>query len=59
MSTVIPEGEGIRKAVKWIDEARKDTPDRPLMKLIDEAGMAFNLAPKDTEFLIRFFSKKD
>ena len=59
MSTVIPEGENIRKAIRWIDEAHQDSPDKKKIKLIDEAGMRFNLTPKDTDFLVRFYSKKD
>lgn len=59
MSTVIPEGENLRKAVKWIDDAKMSNPGKPVIRLIDEAGMAFNLAPKDTDFLVRFYSTKD
>ncbi len=57
MSTIMPEGN-LKKAISWIDETRADHKDKTLLQMIDEAGMRFNLAPKDTEFLIRFYSDK-
>ncbi len=48
-----PEGDGIRKAVQWISEQRKDNPDASLQKLIDQAGAKFNLTPKEAEYLAR------
>lgn len=59
MTTIIPEGDNIRKAVKWIDGERQTSPEKSIIKLIDDAGMQFNLSPKDSEFLYRFFTKKD
>lgn len=59
MSTIMPEGDGIRKALRWIDESRRDNPVKTLIKLIDEAGMRFNLSPNDTDFLVRFYLKKE
>ncbi|MCP4020554.1 MAG: hypothetical protein GY729_01820 [Desulfobacteraceae bacterium] len=54
MSTVQPEGEQLRKAVKWISEKRKENPDENLVKLVDEASFQFDLSPKDSQFLLRF-----
>lgn len=51
MATVEPAGEELRKAVKWISEARQDEPDKKLSKLIEEACMKFDLTPVDAEFL--------
>ncbi len=59
MSTIIPEGDGIKKAIKWIDGEKSDNTDKTFIKLLDEAGMKFNLSPKDSEFLFRFYTKKD
>lgn len=47
--------EPIRGAVAWIDEARRDHPERSLASLLAEAGMRFNLGPSDGRFLERFF----
>jgi hypothetical protein len=51
MTTVEPAGEELRKAVKWISEARQDEPDKKLSKLIEEACMKFDLTPVEAEFL--------
>ena len=54
MTTIQPEGEEIRKAVKWISEMRQDEPNKRLDKLIEAACLKFNLSPKEAEFLSRF-----
>lgn len=55
----MPVGDGIKKAITWIDEAKSDQPEKKLITLVDEAGMKFNLSPKDSDFLFRFYTKKD
>ena len=55
MTTVQPEGEEIRKAVKWISDERQYGAGKPLIKLIEEAGLKFNLSPADQEYLVNFF----
>lgn len=58
MSAVIPSGEDIRKAVKWISDNLEANPEQARMKLIETAVFKFDLSPLDTDFLINFFSKK-
>jgi hypothetical protein len=58
MDQVMPEGEDLRRAVKWISNNREDDEDIPLQKLIEEAVFKFDLSPVDEEFLIGFFKKK-
>ncbi len=58
MTTVQPEGEDIRKAVKWISEERQYDPQAQLSKLIEEACLKFDLSPMDAEYLLRFFKRK-
>ena len=53
MTTVQPQGEDIRRAVKWISEERTYHPQRKLSELIDEACLKFDLSPMDAEFLTR------
>ncbi len=48
-----PEGEDLRKAVKWISEERLDNPNQKTLQLIETACLKFNLSPKDGEFLAR------
>ncbi len=54
MSTIKPQGEKLRNAVKWISEKRKEDPDIILSHLVDQASFQFDLSPKDSEFLLRF-----
>jgi len=52
--TVHPQGEDVRKAVRWISEERKYDPDRKTRALVRKAVEKFDLSPKDAEFLERF-----
>jgi hypothetical protein len=52
---ILPEGESLRKAVKWVDEEHRDQPAKALNALVQEACLKFDLSPKDATFLDRFF----
>lgn len=54
MTTVMPEGEAIKKAVAWIGEQRQAQPDRNPHKIADEAVLKFDLSPTEAEFLAKF-----
>ncbi len=56
--SIKPEGEQLRKAVKWISEGQENNPDFNLSQLIGDACLKFDLPPKDGEFLFRFFAEK-
>jgi hypothetical protein len=58
MTTIMPEGNNLKKAITWIDETRAEKKGKTLLQLIDEAGMRFNLTPKDSDFLVRFYIDK-
>ncbi len=58
MATVMPEGEAIRKAIKWISAELTEDPEKPIPKLVNEAVTRFDLSPKDSEFLISFYKKE-
>ncbi|SPJ14165.1 conserved hypothetical protein [Syntrophobacter sp. SbD2] len=55
MTTIMPEGEALRRAVKWISAEISDNPDKSVQKLVNEAVTRFALSPKDTEFLMSFY----
>ncbi len=57
MTTIMPEGEALRKAVKWISAEISEHPDKSVQKLVNEAVTRFDLSPKDTEFLMSFYRK--
>jgi len=56
MDAMLPEGTSVRKAIKWISQMRAEQGKAHLMTLIDQACVRFNLSPKDSEFLHRFFT---
>lgn len=51
MSTVLPPGEAVHRALRWISEQRQASPERRLMELLDEAGRRFDLTPFEQESL--------
>ncbi len=57
--TMQPEGEDLRKAIKWISEMRTEAPEKTFTRLVEEAGAKFDLAPKDQEFLYRFIKNNE
>ena len=57
--SIQPEGEDLRKATRWISDERLNNPKASLTNLIERACVKFDLPPKDAEFLMRFFCKKD
>ncbi|HOV87060.1 MAG TPA: hypothetical protein PLM79_11905 [Syntrophobacteraceae bacterium] len=57
MATVMPEGEAIRKAIKWISEELKEHPEKTPTQLVGEATLRFDLSPKEGDFLLGFYSK--
>ena len=57
MATIMPEGEAIRKAVKWISDKLLDDPNKSVQKLINEAVMRFDLSPTDALFLTDLYRK--
>lgn len=54
MGSVQPQGENLRKAVKWVSQQRKEQPDKEPRELAEEANIKFDLGPEDSEFLLRF-----
>ena len=57
MTYPLPEGEHLRRAVKWFSAGLQEQPVRPLHRLIEEAVFKFDLPPKDAEFLMNFFKE--
>ncbi len=51
--SIQPHGESLRNAVKWIGSERKDHPEKPVQKLLDEACLTFNLTPAEAAYLER------
>ncbi len=58
MSTILPESEALRRAVKWISDQVQENPDQKVFDLVNEAITRFDLSPKDADFLMKFYAKK-
>jgi hypothetical protein len=58
MSELLPEGEDLRRAVKWISASILEHPDQPVQPLVQQAIFKFDISPKDAEFLIAFFKER-
>ncbi len=58
MHDLLPEGEDIRRAIKWVSGNLQENPGQPVQSLVQEAIFKFDLSPLDAEFLIRFFSER-
>lgn len=56
--TINPQGESLRRAVKWISEERQDNPNKKTHLLIEAACLKFNLSPNEAEFLARSLTKR-
>ncbi len=58
MHDLLPDGEDLRRAVKWVSGNLLENPGQPLGPLVQEAIFKFDLSPRDAEFLIGFFSQR-
>jgi hypothetical protein len=59
MTEVLPKGEDLRRAVKWVSANLLENSDQPVQPLVQEAIFKFDLSPMDADFLIRFYSKRN
>ncbi len=59
MHDVLPEGEDLRRAVRWVSQHIQENPGHPVWKFVNEAVFRFDLSPKDAEFLMGFFLRKN
>lgn len=50
---LLPQGEGLRRALRWLDERAREEPTADRLRLIGEAGARFDLSPVDEDFLLR------
>lgn len=48
---VLPGGDSIRSALKWLSEKRREEPTAERLKLVGEAALRFDLTPLEVDFL--------
>jgi hypothetical protein len=56
--SILPQGEAIRKAVRWISEIRQTDPGADPDKLVEQACLKFNLSPLDAQYLSRWVKRE-
>ena len=59
MTTVKPQSDNLRSAVKWISEMRQTKNPPEDRKLLEAACLKFNLTPRDAEYLERHMAGKE
>lgn len=57
MPNIMPDGDDLRNAVKWVSASILESPGQPVQPLVQQAIFKFDLSPKDAEFLISFYSR--
>ena len=55
--SIQPEGESLRKAVRWISEEEKAGSSKTRQQLMNAACLKFNLTPVEAEYLARSFKE--
>ena len=58
MVTIMPQKELVKRAVAYIQERLSENPEN-FHTLLDQAGMRFNLSPKEAEMLKDFFKQSE
>ncbi len=53
MTTILPKGEHIRRAVKWISEERQRNLGKTFLTIVDQAALRFDLSPNESDSLMR------
>ena len=56
MATIMPKGEKLRQAIKWISSERTEEEQQSISDLIQAASLRFNLSPREETFLYTFFN---
>lgn len=54
---LLPKGEALTRAVKWLGQEKLHRPDVPIAKLIEEASIKFDLSPMAEQFLLTEWAK--
>ena len=49
--TTQPQGDKIRKAVRWISDTLREQPEKPRATVVKEAEIRFDLTPRECTFL--------
>lgn len=50
---IVPQGEGLRRALRWLDDRVRDEPKADRSKLVSDASVRFDLSPMEEDFLLQ------
>lgn len=53
---ILPDGEHVRRAVRWISDRRREQENLPSVRLVDEAARRFDLSPLEEEWMMCTFA---
>jgi hypothetical protein len=53
---ILPSGEHVRRAVRWISDRRREQENLPSVQLVDEAARRFDLSPLEEEWMMCTFA---
>lgn len=56
---LVPQGELLRRAMRWLDDRRREGIELPRTRLVEEAALRFNLTPFEEEFLLQTWARED
>jgi len=54
---LLPQGESLRRALRWLDERAREAPGTDRAKLVGEAASRFDLSPVEEDFLLSSWLK--
>lgn len=55
---LVPQGELLRRAMRWLDDRRRVGVELPRSRLVEEAALRFNLTPYEEEFLLQTWGRE-
>jgi hypothetical protein len=56
--SILPDGEHVRRAVRWISDRRDESEDLCSVALVDEASRRFDLSPWEEEWMLHTFADR-
>jgi hypothetical protein len=59
MMSIQPQGEDLRRAVKWVSEEREYHSKKDIKAIVQQACIKFDLSPKDADFLLRHMHEQE
>jgi hypothetical protein len=55
---LLPEGEALRRAIRWLDERARAEAKLDRVRAVGEAAARFDLTPLEEDFLVREWARR-